>query len=374
MADQALMMSLQEELDRLTNPGDLSEELADSSVRCLACGHRCHIKPGQRGVCKIRFNRDGLLQVPWGYVSSLQVDPIEKKPFYHFLAGADALTFGMLGCNLRCSYCQNWLTSQALRESGTDQLAGYLRRISPQELVSFGLGNRAEVVASSYNEPLITTEWAVEVFREAKRSGLKAVYISNGFATREVLDYLHPVLDGFKVDLKTMQKKGYRDLGAGLEPVLESIQYAHELGMWVEIVTLLVPGFNDSPGEVAEMAEFIRSVSPEIPWHITAFRPEYKMTDRSRTTAKQILEAVKIGYQKGLHYVYGGNLPGGLGEYENTNCHSCRAILVKRRGFYILEYRITGSGTCPDCGTRIPGVWTENPSPPKSLPRFPQTL
>jgi len=367
-------MNLQEALDQLTQPGDLFEEGADGSVRCLACGHRCLIKKDQRGVCKIRFNREGTLLVPWGYVSSLQVDPIEKKPFYHFLAGADALTFGMLGCNLKCDYCQNWLTSQALREPRTDRLAEYLRRISPQELISYGLSYRAEVVASSYNEPLITTEWAVDIFKEAKQAGLKTVYVSNGFATKQVLDYLNPVLDGFKVDLKTMQKKGYRDLGARLDPVLESIQYAHSLGMWVEIVTLLVPGFNDSPGEIAEMAEFIRSVSPEIPWHITAFRPEYKMTDRSRTSAKQILDAVKIGYQKGLLYVYGGNLPGGLGEHENTYCHHCRAILIKRRGFYILEYRITGTGTCPDCGTRIPGVWTENPSSRKTLSGFPKTL
>jgi len=368
-------MSLQDELDRLSKPGVLVEDRADGSVQCQACGHRCPIKPGQRGVCKIRFNQEGTLQVPWGYVSSLQVDPVEKKPFYHFLAGSDALTFGMLGCNLKCGYCQNWLTSQALREIGTDRLADYLRELSPQEIISYGLEYGAALVASSYNEPLITSEWARDIFDQAKQSDLKSVYVSNGFGTSQVLDYLNPVLDGFKVDLKTMQEDHYRELGARLQPVLDSIKYAHKLGMWVEIVTLLVPGFNDSPGELEDMAKFIQSVSPEIPWHITAFRPEYKMKDRARTSAAQILKGVEIGYQHGLQYVYGGNLPGSLGKYENTNCHHCQALLIKRRGYLIQQYRITRNGTCPDCDTRIPGVWTKTPSPKKpSHSGFPMIL
>lgn len=355
-------MGLQDELDRLAIPGELAEQLADGSVRCLACAHQCSIKPGKRGVCKIRFNKDGQLQVPWGYVSSLQVDPIEKKPFYHLLAGSDALTFGMLGCNLKCGYCQNWLTSQALRESDTDRLAGYLRELSPEKIISYGLASGAEVVASSYNEPLITSEWACDIFRVAEQSGMKCVYISNGFATEQVLDFLNPVLTGFKVDLKTMQENHYRDLGARLQPVLNSIKYAHSLGLWVEIVTLLVPGFNDTQAELREIAEFILSVSPDIPWHISAFRPEYKMTDRSRTSPSQVLAAVELGYEKGLHYVYGGNLPGGQGDYENTRCHHCRSLLIKRTGYLIREYRVTDSGTCPDCETIIPGVWSDNTS------------
>lgn len=368
-------MSLQDELDRLSKPGVLVEDRADGSVQCQACGHQCLIKPGQRGVCKIRFNQEGTLQVPWGYVSSLQVDPVEKKPFYHFLAGSDALTFGMLGCNLKCGYCQNWLTSQALRETGTDRLADYLRELSPEEIISYGLESGAALVASSYNEPLITSEWARDIFNQAKQSDLRTVYVSNGFGTHQVLDYLNPVLDGFKVDLKTMQESHYRELGARLQPVLDSIQYAHKLGMWVEIVTLLVPGFNDSPDELEDMAKFIQSVSPEIPWHITAFRPEYKMMERARTSAAQILKGVEIGYQHGLQYVYGGNLPGSLGKYENTSCHHCQALLIKRRGYLIQQYRITGKGTCPDCGTRIPGVWTKNPSNKKpSRSGFPMIL
>ena len=305
----------------------------------------------------IRYNQDGQLQVPWGYVSSLQVDPIEKKPFYHFLAGSDALTFGMLGCNLQCAYCQNWLTSQALREEGADHLAEYLQVLQPGEVVDYGMRLGAEVVASSYNEPLITSEWARDIFSLATKAGMKNVYVSNGFATREVLDYLKPYLQGFKVDLKTMQPEHYRELGGGLQPVLDSIAYAFELGMWVEIVTLLVPGFNDSEEELQDMASFIHSVSPEIPWHVSAFRPEYKMRNKPRTTVRQILDAIEIGYQTGLLYVYGGNLPGSLGKYEHTSCHNCHAMLIKRWGFSIQQYRITSEGKCPECGTMIPGYW-----------------
>ncbi len=355
-------MSLQDVLDRMVIPGDLAESLENQTVRCVACAHQCLIKPGQRGICKLRYNQEGTLMVPWGYVSGLQVDPIEKKPFYHFLSGSDALTFGMLGCNLKCDYCQNWITSQALREDGTDHLADHLREITPEKLIQYGVQSGAKVVASSYNEPLITSEWARDIFRLAGQAGLRQVYISNGFATPQVLDYLKPDLQGFKVDLKTMQAEHYRNLGGGLNPVLDSIHYAHQLGLWVEIVTLLVPGFNDSAAELTDMADFIHSVSPEIPWHVTAFHPDYKMLDKSRTSHQQIIEAVEIGYRQGLQYVYGGNLPGGLGKYEHTSCHKCQALLIKRRGFTIQKYRITADGTCPDCGTAIPGVWSSTPA------------
>jgi len=361
-------MSLDEILDRMVVASELAETFEDQSVRCLACAHQCKIKPGQRGICKLRFNQDGCLMVPWGYVSSLQVDPIEKKPFYHFLAGANALTFGMLGCNLRCGYCQNWLTSQALREEGTGHLAEYLRKITPESLIEYGVQYGAEVVASSYNEPLISSEWARDIFELAGKSGLRQVYISNGFATKEVLDFLGPNLQGFKVDLKTMQPDHYRELGGGLQPVLDSILYAHQLGLWVEIVTLLVPGFNDSESELEEMAAFIHSVSPEIPWHVTAFRPEYKMQDKPRTGHQQIINAVEIGYKEGLQYVYGGNMPGSLGKFEHTNCHHCQAELIKRRGFSIQEYRITPEGLCPDCDSKIPGIWSTTPVNKKLFP------
>ncbi|MCJ7715741.1 MAG: AmmeMemoRadiSam system radical SAM enzyme, partial [Anaerolineales bacterium] len=193
-------------------------------------------------------------------------------------------------------------------------------------------------------------------------------YISNGFATKEVLDFLGPNLQGFKVDLKTMQPDHYRELGGGLQPVLDSILYAHQLGLWVEIVTLLVPGFNDSESELQEMAAFIHSVSPEIPWHVTAFRPEYKMLDKPRTAHQQIINAVEIGYKEGLQYVYGGNMPGSLGKFEHTYCHHCQAMLIKRRGFSIQEYHITKEGLCPECGTKIPGIWSTTPPKKRLFP------
>lgn len=368
-------MSLVEELDRLTRPGDLGEKVDDSSVRCLACAHTCLIRDGQRGVCKIRFNREGKLQVPWGYVSSIQVDPIEKKPFYHFLAGSDALTFGMLGCNLQCDYCQNWLTSQALREEDSERLSGIIRKISSDEIVEYGKQYGADVVASSYNEPLISSEWARDIFIKAGQAGLKQVYVSNGFATPDVLDYLKPVIQGFRIDLKTMQEDNYRDLGGRLQPVLDSIQYAYQLGFWVEIVTLIIPGFNDSPGELSDIAGFIRSVSPHIPWHVTAFRPDYKMMDKPRTSAAQLLTAVDIGKKQGLNYIYAGNMPGSVGKYENTICHNCQSSLIDRRGYLILKYLITAEGTCPDCETRIPGVWTEHPERINTAgPGFPRMI
>ena len=354
-------MSLADYLDQLTAPGELVEELDGKRVKCTACAHNCRIGEGNRGVCKVRYNQGGTLRVPAGYVSSLQVDPIEKKPFYHFMAGSNALTFGMLGCNFHCGFCQNWLTSQALREDESEMLSRHIREMASDEIVQVGVKNQAKVVASSYNEPLITSEWAHEIFSKGKNAGLRPVYVSNGFATPQVLEYMHPVLEGFKVDLKTMQDQRYRELGGSLQPVLDSIQLGFDLGFWIEIVTLVVPGFNDTESELKEMAGFIKSISPEIPWHVTAFRPDYKMTDKPRTTAASLRQAVEIGQQEGLLYVYGGNMPGSLGEFEHTRCHQCQELLIRRTGFSVQEYRITADGTCPDCGARIPGVWTDKP-------------
>ncbi len=354
------MSSLVDLLDVLTREGDVYEKLEDAAVRCYACAHRCLIREGRRGICQVRFNQGGELLVPWGYVAGLQSDPIEKKPFYHLLSGADALSFGMLGCDFHCSYCQNWLSSQALRDPASEVSGRYIREISPDQLVRSGIKSGAQVVASTYNEPLITSEWAVAIFKQAREAGMKCVYVSNGNATPEVLDYLRPYLDGYKIDLKTMQEQGYRQLGGVLEHVLDSIQRASDLGLWVEIVTLVVPGFNDSTAELMDAARFIASVSPNIPWHVTAFHPDYKMTDPPRTSTKILERAAEIGYEAGLHYVYAGNLPGHLAEYEHTNCHNCGYRLIERYGFIVMDYRLTAQGTCPQCGTEIPGVWTDD--------------
>lgn len=355
------MSTVADVLDSLTVEGELYERLADGSVLCFACGHRCLIRPGKRGICKVRYNQDGLLRVPFGYVSGLQVDPIEKKPFFHFLAGSDALTFGMLGCDFHCSFCQNHLSSQFLRDPASNLAASYVRKVSAEQMVKLALESSAEVIASSYNEPLITSEWAVAIFRQAVQAGLKCVYISNGNATPEVLRYLRPYVSGYKIDLKTMQDRHYRRLGGVLQHVLDSIRLAHELGFWVEVVTLLIPGFNDSTEELLDAARYIVSVSPDIPWHVTAFHPDYKMMDTPPTPPRTLLKAAEIGQEAGLRFVYAGNLPGRVGEYESTFCPQCKTLLVGRQGYTLFKYQITADGKCPQCGTIIPGVWSDRP-------------
>ncbi len=353
------VISLAEYLDNMTAPGELYEKLDDNAVRCYACGMRCKINDGRRGVCQVRFNKGGVLYAPFGYAAGIQADPIEKKPFYHVMPGADALTFGMLGCDMHCDYCQNWLTSQALR----DPAAGVLPTpVTAEEMVGLALRSGAKAVVSSYNEPLITSEWAAAVFKEARKHDLVCGYVSNGNATPEALDYLRPWAQIYKIDLKTMNDKNYRHLGAPLKNILDGVKMVYERGFWLEIVTLLVPNFNDSEAEIREAAEFIASISPDIPWHITAFHPDYKMTDRGSTQARKLLRAAEIGKEAGLHFVYLGNLPGRVGEFENTYCPHCGETLVERQGYVITGYHLTDEGKCPKCGAEIPGVWHKRAS------------
>jgi pyruvate formate lyase activating enzyme len=354
-------MALVNILDELTREGELYAADADGALRCTACAHRCLIRPDKRGICKVRFNLDGKLRVPWGYVAGLQADPIEKKPFFHVLPGATTLTFGMLGCDFHCDYCQNWLTSQALRDPEADYSINYIRKISPEQVVAYGKRMGAELVASSYNEPLITSEWAVAIFKLAIEAGMKCVYVSNGNATPEALAYLRPYLSAYKVDLKTMQDKNYRRLGGVLKNVLDTIRRAHEMGLWVEVVTLVVPGFNDSSEELWETARFLTSVSADIPWHVTAFHPDYHLTDPDPTPARALLRAADIGREAGLRHVYAGNLPGRVEDYETTRCARCNTPLVRRMAYTIIDYSITAQGTCPKCGASVAGVWTANP-------------
>ncbi len=551
-------------LDTLTVHGELYKKLADNTIECYACGHRCKIREGKRGICQVRFNDGGELRVPWGYVAALQSDPIEKKPFFHAMPGTNALTFGMLGCDFHCGYCftgdtmvvtnrgpislqeafelgdtvltrpdadisfpelqaitssgvlrkvkgvfrhsyegeminikpyylpsirctsdhrvyvtnhedmppwmvearelrkdhflviprtwlfsayeavdamevlrnheaiavaalqspkpvissqwheiddadsqfiqgkdfylipieeigcenfsgpvfnmeveeehnylagfllvsncQNWLTSQAMRDPSSDVSVNYIRKISPQEMVQLAKRTNASTVVSSYNEPLITSEWAVEIFKEAKANGLMCAYVSNGNNTPEVMDYIRPYISAYKVDLKCMQDKNYRKLGGVLQNTLDGIKRAHGMGLWVEIVTLTIPGFNDSNEELWDAARFIAGVSRDIPWHVTAFHKDYKMTDPDNTDARTLLRAAEIGKEAGLRFVYAGNLPGQVGEYEDTFCPGCNYRLIRRSGYVIREYHITGEGACPKCSTRIPGVWPSDPS------------
>jgi pyruvate formate lyase activating enzyme len=342
------------QLETRVREGELYEPLEGGRVRCYACGHACPIPAGFAGVCKVRFNRGGKLYVPWGYVSALHCDPIEKKPFFHALPGTAALSFGMLGCDLHCGYCQNWVTSQALRDfrSSLD-----FQAVEPRRIVEIALAERAGCVVSTYNEPLITSEWAVAVFREARAAGLLTGFVSNGNATPQVLEYLRPWVDLYKVDLKSFDDRRYHELGGRIGPILDSIGRIHALGFWLEVVTLIVPGFNDSDEELTAMARFLAGVSRDIPWHVTAFHPDYKMIGQEATSVETLARAAAIGRAAGLRFVYGGNRPGQMGELENTACPGCRALLVERIGFRVLRNRVTGEGNCPDCGMAIPGIW-----------------
>jgi len=350
------LSSLREVLNQNVREGDLYEPIERNRIRCFACGHCCPIPEGQAGVCKVRFNQGGKLYVPWGYVGGVQCDPIEKKPFFHAYPGALAYSFGMLGCDLHCSYCQNWVTSQALRDP---RAISPPLEASPELLVQDALRQGAKVLVSTYNEPLITAEWAVEIFKSARAAGLKTAFVSNGNGTAQVLEYLRPWIDFYKVDLKSFDDQHYRQLGGRIGPILDTIRSLHSMGIWVEIVTLLIPGFNDSDDELRRLTEFIASVSPDIPWHVTAFHKDYKMSDPADTKAEDLMRAAKIGKSAGLHYIYAGNLPGRVGDLEDTHCHRCGHTLIRRCGYFIEEYRLTPDGHCPDCGTAIPGRWSE---------------
>jgi len=290
-------------------------------------------------------------------VGALNVDPIEKKPFYHVTPGALALSFGMLGCDYKCPYCQNWEISQVHRDPESDGVVT-ARPVGIDELVGQALRSGSTMMTSTYNEPLITSEWAVAIFRAARAAGLMTGYVSNGNGTPEVLDYLRPWVDAYKVDLKGMREAGYRRLGGKLESVLSTLEGLKARGFWVEVVTLVVPGLNDSDEELRDAARFLAGLDRDIPWHVTAFHDDYRMGDRGRTPPDSLLRAAGIGREEGLRFVYAGNLPGRVGEWEDTRCPSCGVPVVERRGFRVVRNGLGPGGCCPSCGGRLPGLWT----------------
>lgn len=345
--------TLQEVLEKMARPMALEQREDGGKVRCLACGHRCLIPPERAGICKVRFNKAGRLYGPWGYVAGLQDDPIEKKPFYHALPGTRALSFGMLGCDFHCGYCQNWVTSQALRDEAAQAAPTPL---SAEEVVVHAKQLGALTLTSTYNEPLITAEWSAEIFRMGKNAGLMTSFVSNGNSTDEVIDYIRPWLDFYKIDLKGFDDKRYRSLGGTLQNVLDGVERVHKAGLWLEVVTLVVPGFNDSDAELGGIAGFLAELSPDIPWHVTAFHPDYRMQEVGGTTAKRLLEAHRIGKAAGLNFVYPGNVLGQVGDLENTTCPHCGELLVERSGFALRGYHLD-KGCCPRCQAKIPGFW-----------------
>lgn len=350
MADTVKLESL---LKNYTKEGELFESFSDNRVQCHACGYNCTIAEGKTGVCKVRFNKAGKLYVPYGYVSAINVDPIEKKPFYHVMPGSSALSFGMLGCNFHCLFCQNWISSQIIRDP---EAISEINEIGASKIIELAKHYKTPIITSTYNEPLITSEWAHDIFKLAVEEKIKCGYVSNGYASPQVIDYLKPYTELFKVDLKSLSEERYRECGGKLSVVLKTIELLKQKEFWIEVVTLVVPDFNDSDEELRSIAKFLASVSMDIPWHVTAFHPDYQMQDKENTPAKTLVRAAKIGYAAGLKYVYAGNLPGMTESYENTYCPSCKTLLIKRSGFFVSKNAIT-DGACPKCSREIAGIW-----------------
>ena len=348
--------SIESTLDSYTRPAKLVQTLPDGRLQCLACAHMCKLAEGRRGICKVRVHRGGVLLAPWGYVAGIQPDPVEKKPFFHLLPGATALTFGMLGCNFHCDNCQNWFTSQVLRDDASAGAVNAMRQFRPSDVAVVAKQCEASLLVSSYNEPFITTEWAAELFDAAKANAMRTAVVSNGYASAQSLRYLAPRLDAIKVDLKSADDKEYRKLGGVLANVLQTIDQALVLGLWLEIVSLVIPGLNDSNEALFAMASTVRHRSPDIPWHVTAFYPKYRSGNVPATSAQTLLRAAEIGQEAGLHYVYAGNLPGKVGEYEDTRCAKCGRVVVSRRGYEVRRRGMGADGKC-ECGNIVPGIW-----------------
>ena len=325
----------------------------EKGIQCLACANRCYIKEGKTGICKMRINRNGVLLSPRNYVTGLQIDPIEKKPFFHVLPGNKTVSYGMAGCNFHCDFCQNWVSSQTLKN---DQSDISIQEISAEQLVHYAEKMNIPAIVSTYNEPLITADWSYEIFSLAQKKGILCGFVSNGYATPEVIRFLRPVTNFFKVDLKTFSAKNYRKLGGQLDTVLNTIAQLHEEGYWLEVVTLIVPGFSDDPAQLRGIANFLSEISPDIPWHVTAFHPAYQYTHVSRTSSEQLIMAYNIGKEEGLHFVYTGNIPTSL-KGENTYCPSCGAFLIQRDRFFLVQNHMKDD-LCPQCNRKIPGIWS----------------
>lgn len=329
------------------------EKRPDTKVRCTLCAHRCSIANNQRGLCGVRENRDGtLFSLNYGKIIAEQVDPIEKKPLFHFFPGSKAYSVGTVGCNFHCRHCQNADISQYPQEHH-GAIVGKTR--TPRELVARALETGCKSIAYTYNEPTVFMEFAHDTALLAKENGLKNVFVSNGYLTPEAMDFICPHLDAINIDIKAFSDIFYRDIcQARLAPVLQSVQIMHDRGVWVEVTTLVIPGLNDSDEELQKIADFIASVDPEIPWHVTQFYPTYLMTDRGRTPAATLHRARSIGKERGLAHVYEGNIPG-TGD-ENTYCPTCGALCIERNGFHVVSQNMT-EGICPLCEQTIRGVY-----------------
>lgn len=330
----------------------LYQQLENNRVDCQLCAHRCRISVDKRGVCGVRENRDGTLySLNYGKIIAQHTDPIEKKPLYHFLPGAEIYSISAPGCNFRCEFCQNWQISQ-ITKGKSGRVVGEKR--TALEIVSAALKHDCQAIAYTYTEPTVFFEFAQDVAQLAHEKNLKNVFVTNGFQTPEAIAKMKGLIDAANIDLKAFSDDYYRQVcGARLQPVLTSIKQMWEADIWVEVTTLVVPGKNDSKQELTQIAEFIASVSPDIPWHVSRFFPQYKMSDVKPTPLEKLELACKVGKKAGLKFVYTGNT--GASESNQTLCPACGKIVIERTGYYTqvnLE-----QGACPDCGQKLPGVF-----------------
>lgn len=331
---------------------ELFKKIGEWGIQCLACEWKCKMKPGMTGVCGVRKNVAGkLILLVWGRVTGIAVDPMEKKPLYHFLPGTSILSMGTVGCNFGCEFCQNFLSAQKSKEAGinVEKLGD---RVKPKDLVEYCVKNKIPAIAFTYNEPTIFCEWAVELMKLAKKEGIKGVFVSNGFMSRETLDFINDCIDAFNIDLKSFSENYYRRIcHAKLAPVLRNIKEIYKRKKWLEVTTLIIPGKNDSHRELKQIAKFLADISPDIVWHVSAFYPAYRMLDVESTSYEKLQEAVKIGRGLGLKYVYAGNVD----KVNSTFCPKCGEEVIVRYG-YRVENRLE-RGFCPKCGYKLAGVW-----------------
>ena len=330
------------------------EKFGDKLVNCNLCSHRCsYIAHSKRGICGVRENRNGnLYSLVYGKVVASAVDPIEKKPLFHFLPGSKSYSIATVGCNFHCDNCQNYDISQLPKER--NRIIG--RELSPEDIIFAAIENKCESISYTYSEPTIFFEYAYDIARLASKKGLKNVFVTNGYITEDALREINPYLDAANIDLKSISDDFYRkNCGARLQPVLDSIRLYKSLRIWIEITTLIIPSLNDSEEEFRKIANFIKELGEETPWHITQFHPTYNLIELPSTPITTLRKARDIGLETGLRYVYEGNVPGETG--ENTYCPNCNKILIHRFGYQIQEKKLKNS-TCSYCGEKIDGVYS----------------
>lgn len=326
----------------------------EDHVQCELCAHHCKISEGRRGLCKVRENRGGeLFTLVYGALVAEHIDPVEKKPLFHVLPGTPTYSISTRGCNFRCLHCQNSSISQV---SAAADPTEFCRNKSAADVVAAAAISGCRTISYTYVEPTVFFEYAYDCCRLASERGLGNIFVSNGYMSEKAARLLAPLLAAINIDLKSFRDSFYRKVcGARLQPVLDSIRLMAELGVWVEVTTLIIPTMNDSDDELRETAEFLAALNPSIPWHVTAFHPSYRMTDIPPTPLRTLERAREIGSSAGLHHVYAGNIPGSGG--EDTSCSRCGKVLIKRHGFAILENSLA-DGCCPECSHSVAGRWT----------------